>query len=140
MSIYASLSDLTTRFSESEILQLADPTDTGSVDTTITDDALNDADGVINGYLASRYTLPLTKTPTVITRIACDIARYFLYKDRVTDAVKERYDAAIAFLKGISSGQVSLGPDASGATADTAGSVEYQAPCRVFTDDTLADF
>lgn len=74
--------------------------------------ALDDARHTIDSYLAGRYVLPLSPTPQVLTRIACELARYYLYDDQLTDPVKQRYDANIKFLMGVASGDLKLGPDA----------------------------
>ena len=50
--------------------------------------------------------------PQVLTRIACELARYYLYDDQFTETVKQRYDANIKFLIGVASGDVKLGVDA----------------------------
>ena len=64
------------------------------------DRALADARNTIDSYIAGRYTLPLSTVPQVLTRIACELARYYLYDDQITDTVKQRYDANIKFLVG----------------------------------------
>ena len=76
------------------------------------DRALADARNTIDSYIAGRYTLPLSTVPQVLTRIACELARYYLYDDQITDTVKQRYDANIKFLVGVASGDVKLGVDA----------------------------
>src|SRR5690242_15856794 len=51
------------------------------------ENALADADGVIDGYLRSRkptpYTVPLDPVPDVVSVWARWIARYLMHKDRV---------------------------------------------------------
>ncbi len=74
--------------------------------------ALQDADDTINGYLSARYTMPLSPVPAVLGRVACELARYYLYDDQVTDPIKDRYAANIKWLGEVSRGTVSLGTDA----------------------------
>ncbi|MFY3200105.1 gp436 family protein [Achromobacter xylosoxidans] len=76
------------------------------------DRALADARNTIDSYIAGRYTLPLSSVPQVLIRIACELARYYLYDDQFTETVKQRYDANIKFLVGVASGDVKLGVDA----------------------------
>lgn len=74
--------------------------------------ALQDADDTINGYISARYTLPLEPVPPVLARVACELARFYLYDDQVTDLVKDRQAANIKWLGEVSKGAVSLGADA----------------------------
>lgn len=73
--------------------------------------ALSDADDTINGYVSARYRLPLSVVPSWMERVACEMARYFLYDDQVTDTIKERYTACIATLRDVSTGKAQLGAD-----------------------------
>lgn len=117
--MYCSQADLEQRFGQEEILQLADRDNDGSIDAIVIDTAIADAAGEINGYLQGRYRLPFATVPTVLKRIACDIARYFLYDDKATDQVRQRYDDAIKFLMGAAKGDISLGLDDDNNTADS---------------------
>lgn len=74
--------------------------------------ALQDADDTINGYISARYTLPVTPVPAVLQRVACELARFYLYDDQVTDLIKDRQAANIKWLGEVSKGTVSLGADA----------------------------
>lgn len=83
-----------------------------AVGLTVVSRALQDADDTINSYLSGRYTLPLAPVPAVLERVACELARYFLYDDQVTDVIKERYTANLKWLYEVAKGAVSLGADA----------------------------
>jgi phage gp36-like protein len=74
--------------------------------------ALQDADDTINGYISARYTLPIAPVPAVLQRVACELARFYLYDDQVTDLIKDRHAANIKWLESVSKGVVSLGADA----------------------------
>lgn len=93
--------------------------------------ALADADSEIDGYVATRYSVPLNPVPTIIKRLACDLARYHLYDDQATETIQKRRDAAVAVLRDISAGKVSLG-DPGTAQAPQGGLVEMVSPERVF--------
>lgn len=131
---YATQLDMTERFGEQEVIQLTDRDGTGAIVTAVLDAALADADSMIDGYLATRYTLPLASPPTVLARIACDLARYYLYDDKAPPQVAERYQAAVAFLKSVSRGEVTLGVPAVTDGAAT-GTAEMQSGGRVFGRD-----
>ena len=106
---YATLADLVSRHGEDELAQLTDRLGAGVPDAAIVERALADADAEIDGYLASRYAMPLATVPPVLARIACDIARYRLWEDRASDEVRRRYEDARRVLESIARGQVSLG-------------------------------
>lgn len=137
---YASTADMIDRFGETELLALTDRNDEGQIDQLILLRALDDADGEIDGYLAGQYTLPLTTTPTVLKRIAADIARYRLQEDRPTDVARQRYDDAIAFLKLLAEGKAKLGVDPTLGAAASSGGPLVDAPGRTFTKDSLKEF
>lgn len=74
--------------------------------------ALQDADDTINGYISARHTLPIAPVPAVLARVACELARFYLYDDQVTDTIKERHAGNVKWLAEVSKGTVSLGADA----------------------------
>lgn len=107
--MYCQAADLVARFSEEEMIQLTDHDNQGFINTTVLGQALSDAAAEINGYLQGRYRLPLANPPMVLKRIACDIARYYLYDDKPIEQVRTRYEDAVKFLMAVAKGQVSLG-------------------------------
>ena len=100
-----------------------------------------DAAGIIDGYLASRYTLPLVSVPTMVTGWALDITRYRLWDERAPDEVRRRYEDAIGQLRDLARGLISLPPGSDG-VAPAGGSLVFDGFCadRVFTAETLKDF
>ena len=139
---YTTLALLEERFGTDELIQRSDkyPPYTGAVVTTVIDRAIADADAEIDGYVGARYTLPLPlPTPPVLVPIACDIARYRLYDDAVPDVVRQRYEDAIARLRDIAAGRLSLGVDPAPA-AGSQGTVVVRAPARIFGADALRDY
>lgn len=129
---YANQADLQTRFKDQELIELTDETGTGEIDVAAVAVALADTDAEINGYLAGRYSLPLTQTSPELVRLACDIARYRLYDTRATEQVKARYDEAIKKLRDVSIGKASLGIDQASQPVKVAGSAEVSSGGRVF--------
>lgn len=115
---YATQQDLIDRFGEEEIINRTDRSGTGSIDATVVDLALADADDEINGYLGQQYELPLASVPSLLNRLAADIARYRLYDDAASDEVRNRYKDAVSLLTSIARGNVSLGMPSTG-PADT---------------------
>lgn len=77
--------------------------------------AIEDADGEIDGYLASKYPTPLKKVPKVINKYSKDIAVYNLFSRAGLDEGERennyltRYKAAIKFLELVAKGTVDIG-------------------------------
>ena len=139
---YATQADLTDRFGAVELAQLTDRTNGVVIDATVLGRALADADAEIDSYLATRYSLPLASTPVVLVRMAADIARYRLYDDRVTDAVRQRYGDAVSLLKRMASGEVQLAGSTvlAAATTGAGNAVAVIAPERVFSATALQNY
>jgi len=107
-----------------------DPTQT-TVNTTTLQQALDDASAEIDGYLESRFALPLNDPPAVLPRLTCDIAMYRMQSLRpihdLADA-RKRYDDAVELLVRVARGEVTLGLAADNTEpAQAVGSVVTQA-------------
>lgn len=140
---YASQQNLIDRFGEDQLIQLTDRTGTGSIDAAVVGRALADADAdaEINGYLSTRYTLPLSPVPEVLEKLACDIGRYQLFGNTEKEIVKERYDNAVRFLKDVAAGKVTLGVDSNNAPAATiSNAVQMTSSTKVFGRGESGDF
>ena len=142
--MYATQQDLIDRFGETELVQLTDRTNrpATTIDDTVVERHLSDADELIDGYVGKLYSLPLSSVPDRLTKVACDIARYYLHGKAVEkdDPVWRAYNDAVAWLKDVAKGLVVL--EADGIAPDQAGDGEVQisTPNRVFTRDSLRDF
>ena len=104
--------------------------------------AVGDADGVINGYLARRaYALPLSPVPSIVTTWSRAIARYFLSKDQITDErthpVARDYRDALRLLQLTADGKFSLGIDDPQADVGL-GTVDIAGDERVFSRQSRA--
>jgi len=133
---YCTKQNLIDRYSESELIQLTDRAAQGVIDDTVLDRCIADADGEIDGYLSPKYGAPLAVVPKAIERIACAITRYYLYDDNVTDQVATLYKDAIAFLKGVANGTISIGIDAVGAKpTKSSNTVQMESGGREFGRD-----
>jgi phage gp36-like protein len=129
---YCTKQNLIDRFGEQELIQLTDRANLGVINDTVLNQAISDADAEINGYLTA-YPLPLANVPANLVRIACDVARYYLYADVATDRVTRQYDRGITYLVQITKGLISLGPDAAGTVSDTtSNSAEFSSSPSVF--------
>lgn len=109
--MYATPTDLQAVLSPAELTQLADDNTDGAPDQAVIDRAIADAQAEIDGYLGARYTLPLVETPTLIRRLAVDLAVWNLYnrRDLITEARKLQVESARKLLQRIAEGTVTLG-------------------------------
>lgn len=131
---YATLADMVARYGQRELVELTDPERVESIDVDAVERALADAGAEMDGYLAVRYALPIESVPEVLTRLCCDLARYHLYRESVTDLVKQRRDAVIQSLRDIASGRLTLGLPAAAQAAQSAQAraVRVRAAARTF--------
>lgn len=139
--VYGSLQAMVDRFGEKEMIQISDRTGLADgIDEAAVERALEDAGAEIDGYLAGRYKLPLATVPRVLVNVGCDIARYRLYDDRVTEQIQKRYDDAVKFLGNVASGKIGLGLDVAQAPVQASGGPTLESAERVFSQDTLRDY
>ena len=58
---------------------IEDPAEREELVAPIIDEAIADADGEIDGYLAKRYAVPISPAPKIINKCSKDIAVYNLF-------------------------------------------------------------
>jgi phage gp36-like protein len=100
--MYCTRLDLENRFGDSVIagLEYDNP---GAVEK-----AIAGVSSEIDSYVGARYGLPLAEIPEVLNKHALAMVRYELDIDPA-EVIKERYQAAIAYLKSLASGKATLG-------------------------------
>ena len=148
---YATVQDMIDRFGEAELIQLTD-LDLLAVQAPKAQRALDDAQALADGYVGRVYRLPLVGcakpapvpgdvgavqmvAPPQLTRIACDVARYYLH-----DAVAPEH-AAIADGKAVLSCPWG-GTPGTLVAGDAPGDAEvfHSFSPRQITDDSLRGF
>lgn len=118
-----------------------DPTEREAKILPIIQEAMVDADGEIDGYLAKRYPVPLSQIPKAINKFAKDIAVYNLFsRIGIDESNREknylnRYQAAVKFLQMVATGQVDIGVG-SNQTASSTGFAARSSP-RLFSRESL---
>jgi len=133
---YCTYADVTMQLADQDITDLSDDSGVGALDADVVDRAIDDADAEIDGYLGSRYALPLASTPAILRKLSVDVAIYNLYSRRgntIPDVRKDRYDKAVTLLDGIRAGDVSLGSTAPSADSDAGPAATTYRDDRVFT-------
>lgn len=100
---YLEQSDLERRYGADEVAQRLSALPPGALG-----DILRDTESMIDGYLASQYSIPLTEVPDSVTAAASAIARYKLLGDSVTEHARDEFRDAVAWLRDVASGRVRL--------------------------------
>lgn len=108
-------------------------------------DAINDADGLIDGYLVKRgYVVPLSPVPRLVVSWSRDITRYMLHKDRLsaeaTDPIVRNYREAMKMLADVAQGKIGLGDDDPIAEGPASIDVRFDYDTKVFGRDELKRF
>jgi phage gp36-like protein len=99
-----------------------------------------EAASLIDGYMTTRYTLPLASVPVIVKGWAADITRFRLWDDQAPEEVRRRYDDALDQLKLLANGTISLPPGSNGAPQATGIAFGGFGASRVFTTDTLQNY
>lgn len=109
---YVTVEAMLAKFGERELIDL---TSNGGFSVEINLDklqlALDAANSEIDGYLSSRYELPLQVIPPFLVSLGCDIAHFHASVGETveTGRTKSRYEIAVKNLINISKGLVALG-------------------------------
>ena len=113
---YCTLEDIRGHISEARLVEITDdthPNASGSVQTTVVDKAINESSDIIDAYIGKRFKLPLPGIPSVLRTICVDLSIYNLYERvtemNVSEGMKIRYSNAVAMLKRIADGEMSIG-------------------------------
>ena len=139
---YIVQADLTEQLSASQLVLLTDDEKGGIAVADRVTRAITSAEAEVNAFLGVRYAVPLTGTiPDLVQTWTLHIAVYLLYtRRRVPDDVRQAYEDAIARLKAVVAGHMTLGLEPSPAVSTTSSQGEISGPERVFTRETLGGF
>ena len=142
---YLTPDDLTAQIPAAQLVELADDDGDGVADAAVLAAAIAAAEATLDGYLQTRYPLPLATVPPVLVRLARDLAAWELWSRRDTPDLEKRpvyfrWKDALRFLEKLASGEVQLG--ATPPPAESAGGVRVAqtAAERVFTRDSLRGY
>lgn len=137
---YCSLDDLIARAGAAEILQIADRDLDGTADPAVVSAAIDQAGTLIDGYVAARHAVPLAPVPALVQGIAVAIARYTLHRDGAPDYVVRDWNQAIAQLKDIQAGRLTIAGAAGlpAPPAPHAGGMGVASGTPAFSDAALA--
>ena len=106
--MYISAQDLTEVLSKRSLIELSnDHSRADEYNTLVLDKACQYATETVDGYLRSRYLLPLKTVPTIVRNICLQLARFWLYSRRpegkgFPENVKDTYAQALKDLEPVS--------------------------------------
>lgn len=115
--------------------------DPDDIDQDVIDTAIEDADAIIDGYCAMKYSVPFATVPSRVKTGSAKIAAYNLFEKRASsvgmpDAVRQSYEDEIGFFKDVSKGLASLGIDPPPAP-NTLTNAKVKSNDRMFTRDSM---
>lgn len=136
---YTTLAALSERYGVDMLVRATDRAEvaTGQIDVSVVEKACTDATALIDGYLAARYTVPMSPVPPLIATLAEDVAIYKLHPYQPGEKIVADYEAAMRALRDIAGGKIRL-PTAEGLpeqTGETGARVTDRA--RPFTEDNM---
>lgn len=139
---YIVQADLIEQLSVSKLIQLTDDEKLGVVNTDRVNRAIAKAQGVVDGYLQSRYTVPLAAPSELVKGWMIVLVKYELYqrRDQISESLEAAYKAAMGQLRDVQSGKLLLGVEPLPSASSQASSGAVYGPARIFTRDALEGF
>jgi phage gp36-like protein len=137
--LYCSKQGLIDRFGEDELIQLTDRDSLDIINDEVLNRAIEDASSKMDAYL-SRFSFTANTLAKSLEPLACNIARYNLYDDEPTEIIATRYKDAIAFLKAVNKGEISLGTNTEDNEVTTNDLAEMQSAGTVFSRNNSSSF
>lgn len=109
--IYATTADLESYLGTEAYTRLCDRDDSGAVDTSDVEDALDRASSLADSYIAKWIPalIAAAAVPTLLTQHVLYIAVYLLAGDDFTEDQRRRYEDALRWLREVQAGKASLG-------------------------------
>lgn len=142
--MYVDKAGMIDRYGERALIQLTDrgTPATGGVVDAVLDRALADAAAVIHGYARSAgYAVPFDPTPDMVAGWQAAIALYSLYQSEASEKAKKDYETALAQLRDLAAGRITLQAAGVASPAPAEGAtVLFDAPPRIMTGDGLKGF
>jgi phage gp36-like protein len=140
---HATLASLIARYGADMLVDLTDRAmpPAGEIDAGVVEAAIEDADAIVDGYLAGRYRLPLSGTPRLVQTLAEALAIYKLHAQVAPEKIEKDYRDALKLLGSIASGDVRLaGLDGAEPAASGGNGVRTTDRARPLTPENLKGF
>jgi phage gp36-like protein len=139
---YCTLTQLEDRYGLPLLLQVSDRSDVypTAPDADLFARAIADAEGIIDGYVRTRYALPLAQVPALLTDLAQRIAIYTAHSSVASEKIRTDYTDAIKLLEKIASGLVTLSAAGVEPASSGGGGVTTNTPDRPLTSETMKGY
>lgn len=138
--VYATFEDMKARFSEADLIQLADVAAIGDAQPYV-DQKLAKAGAIVDGYVSAFYgdrsNLPV---PPLLVECACDIAFHAMFRREATEKATKDRDAAISTLRDVAKGTIKIDGGDINAQPSRPGAVLFQGNDRVFGRGNMDGF
>jgi len=131
---YCDSTDIEMRLGGDDLRTLADHDGDGIPDAGVLSQAVASAGALIDSYLGTRFSVPISPVPDVLLTRAVSLAIYFLKlgRDSVTDDARRQYEDDVAWLREVVAGSVTLGTEPAPAESSGASAARYDARPRMF--------
>ena len=108
--MYCNVQDIKDDLTEKVVAQLSNDENPNEVNEEIVSKYISESTQLIDGFLRSRYGLPLEKEHSIIKKVCIDIVKYELYKRRgkVFDNIQNLYKDGMTTLEKIQKGMIIL--------------------------------
>lgn len=143
---YSSNLDLLNEMAPEELAKLSGSPGGGLIDPDRTDYARSNADALIDAYLWGRYPVPFeAPIDPLIKRISCDLTMVYLYEyayqgSIVPSSILQRKLLAIAMLKDLQRGKISLMGYTNGSNAPAVIICNKDSDDRLFFKNLLEEY
>ncbi|MDP3181581.1 MAG: DUF1320 domain-containing protein [Desulfobaccales bacterium] len=111
-------------------------------DPQVVGEAISRGEAEIDAYLGTVYAVPLSPVPPLIKALAVDLAIFHLYLRRsiAPPVRRQKYEAAVAFLKEVAAGQAVVAGAGGEPQSSNRETAELNSGQRIFHRDTLKDW
>ena len=140
---YCISTDVINALSSVTVAELTDDTDGTTIDTTVLDAKIEEADAVINSYLRAQHSVPISPVPDLVKTFSIQITSKFLF-DRRTHAedsqVEDNYTKALEKLEKIANHDLLIDDSSSVANTGQYWRTNKDSDDKVYTETELDKF
>jgi len=139
---YITQPEMEARFSVADLIALTDRAEppAGVINATVLNEALDQASGLLDGYINRQYVVPVAAPTADLKLHCCNIAYYLLHRDSAPEKVTKDYEFALRWARDVADARIQL-PGATPPTEETASDgAEIDAPDRIFTNSSMSGY
>lgn len=139
---YCTLEQLTDRYGSELLRQVSDRGETpaNQPDAALFARAIADASALIDGYLAGRYSLPLSPVPDLLVDLGQRVTIYMAHGSVAGEKIRKDYDDALKTLQQIAGGTIRLTAAGAEPAAPGSGGVVATATSKPLSVDSLKGY